>query len=192
MATLTGTTDRSTANVTISSIGLTDWWHPVDNVPNAERKSGGGSLISTPTAPGGFFYNGSYDTSTMSWVGGTPTASGGDIGILFTVGSFTWTVPADTNVGTLDCYFNALAADGSNPLTVTATLSDGSAGPYTDNITSDGDWNVHITFQAASAGQTLTIVLSSTASVFAIVRGIGLSVAASPATGDALFFGAGV
>src|SRR6185436_7204189 len=131
--------------------------HPVSNVPDLIVKSGGGGLITGPSLLGAanYSYNGSYDPSTMSWVGGSPTATGSDNGVLYYstgggAGGYRWTVPADTNVAVLDVFLNTIFAGGGAPLTITATLSDGSAGPYTANITSDGDWNVHITFQAAS------------------------------------------
>ncbi len=177
MAQLSGTTDSDASTVAIDTVGLTDWIRFVGNAnTDIVRKSGGGSLISTYTLVNGAT-DGHYNTTsarTVSWSGGTPTASGSDNGRGgaepngTTNAGISITVPADTAVATLDLFFE-LGASSSffNYIgTLTATLSDGSASPYTVDFadTSGGGLggndiitNVHLTFQAASAGQTLTV-----------------------------------
>jgi hypothetical protein len=70
---------------------------------------------------------------------------------------FNWTVPADPNPRTLHLYLGAVNVGGGGTV-VTATLSDGSADDGVAVIGTDGEWNVHITFNAASVGKKLTVV----------------------------------
>ncbi len=200
MAQLSGTSNSSGANVTISTVGTTDWihWNNISGTSGSpQRKSGGGSLISNYTAIGtatASFYN--NDPSTISWVGGTPNATGSDVngvysgnkGGTLTGQGFSFTIPADTNVGTLNFYFGVFDGKG----TLSATLSDSSAGPFSITSADSGvntfaDFNVNLTFQAASAGQTLTVtwtVSQNDGTGFegnVTIRGIALSVAANTA-----------
>ncbi len=195
MATLTGSNDTSSSNVNITTIGTVDWIHWTDIkgiAGSTQRKSGGGSLISdySDVVPSDDFWNGAYDASTMSWSDGTPTASGSDTGVVYSVAGgaagFTFTIPAGTSVQHADFYFGCVGSG----VVFTATLSDASAGPYTATTAAGGDFNVHLDFSAGSAGQTLTITWVSGNVPY--LRGIALSSSAPPATTDALFFGAGV
>lgn len=164
---LYGRTNNSTATVAIDTVGLTDWIHWVNKkTAGTIRKSGGGSLISdyTVTGTGAADHQYTNDPATMSWTGGTPTASGSDTNGVYVDGTpaigFTWTIPVGTTLSTIVCYFGYFNA-GTH---FTATLSDGSAPQYVhDEGTTDStahDFNVTLNVAAASAGQTLTIAFS--------------------------------
>jgi hypothetical protein len=92
--------------------------------------------------------------------GGAPTASvSGDNGYIWANnavgGGFSFTVPAGTTAHTLYIY----AGGYSSGSQLTAHLSDGSAPDYT--VSSSGNSHyaniVALTYQAASAGQSMTI-----------------------------------
>lgn len=135
------------------------------------RKSGGGSLIGSMTRTVATLDGFTALLRATSWSDGTPTASGSNTNGLYNTlnsgGTTTngadcsFTVPADTT--TRECYFY-IGAFASN-VTLTCTLSDGSAGPTSDtsmvNGSTDGadtsDGVFKITYSAGSAGQTLTV-----------------------------------
>jgi hypothetical protein len=96
----------------------------------------------------------------VNWTGGTPTVTdNGDDGYIWAnnaVGAgFSFTVPAGTTAQTLYIYAGGYNSDA----TLTATLSDGSAMPVTLTASGTAAYTdfYTINFQAASAGQTLTI-----------------------------------
>ena len=175
MAFLTGSTTSVTTTAALNAVGVTDWikWESTSSVI---RKLGGGSLIGTYSVIGSqtptLYTN---DPRTLTWAGGTPTASGTSTngvysGIAATGSGFQIIFPADTTARLISLYFGLFSSQG----TITATLSDSSAGPLTlTSITTasntSGDCNAFINYQAASASQTLTIAWKLTT----IVSGSG-------------------
>lgn len=145
----------------LTALGTADWI--VYPSATAVRKATGGSVI-------GVAHIGSFSDSvatdgnvTSTWSDGAGTASGSTHSLIFSGNGqgigYSVTVPANTQQRTLyvisGCY-------GAN-VTVTATLSDGSAAQQTGTITWGGGGGVQtvttITYSAASVGQTLTVSL---------------------------------
>jgi hypothetical protein len=100
------------------------------------------------------------DPRAMSWSDGTPTKSStNNLNGLYIIGQgqgFSFTAPADTTQRTLVVHVGGWSSGG----TLTAQLSDGSAASYTNTTATNGnqyDWNYTLTYNAASAGQTLTV-----------------------------------
>jgi hypothetical protein len=130
----TFTTDQA---INLTTLGVTDWAAFGYNVNAAsiERKSAGGSLISTLAGGSGTFNNVSAPSWSVTWTDGTPDASiaseryavynsaGNGLGVTFTV-------PADTTARTVTVY--AAVSNSPSGMKLTATLSDASAGPYVD------------------------------------------------------------
>ncbi len=151
----------STSTYNLTSLGATDWAHWNGTYIH---KSSGGSKISDVTHVGG----GNYGTFTdanrnMTWTDGTPTGSGtNDHGYIWcnNVQNSGWsfTVPADTTSRTLNVLFGGATGAVVN---IKAHLSDGSATDFTNTqtIASSTLSQGTFTYQAASAGQTLTITV---------------------------------
>ena len=194
--TLSGSLSTSGGNVDLTALGAEDWaiWgyagggHSTSLAPDV-RKSGGTAIsaltdINPTSAPlRGLGQFGSQTPFAFSWSNGTSPASAngvygglqhdGEPGIETpgetTLGDgFSFTVPADPAPRTLTIYTSAHWASG----TLTATLSDGSAGPYSDTVVGPrcdlpSCGNVPgvytLTYAAASAGQHLTVQLTETA-----------------------------
>lgn len=178
MATLTGSdvtqAESSSAVNHLSSPTRTDWIEFPQNVTSPNRKSGGGSTISTPTLIGpnnGTASFTGYNAQGVGrdWTDGTPTASAtrqegvfyDNTAAVAAGQGIQFTVPADTNTRTLEIYWFAY----SGAARVNATLSDSSASAYTNNLTTTGLGNevwhkTTITYSAASAAQTLTVQLT--------------------------------
>jgi hypothetical protein len=181
--TLTGavTTYTTAQALNLTNLGLTDWAAYGYNVNSAsiERKATGGSLIGTLSQVGAIALSQVNNTAanpkwSMSWTDGTPDTTilseAYVVYVTVTAGQgpgpgIQFTVPADTVLKTLNIY----VAVSNNTTTVTqgkltATLSDSSAGPYTDTsvgtISTDtgaklGAYSIY--YAAASGGQTLTV-----------------------------------
>ncbi|MDR5757044.1 hypothetical protein [Caballeronia sp. LZ035] len=172
MASLSGSSAVSYTTVNLSSPPQTDWiQYPGTTTPN--RKASGGSTIGavTPTA-GAVLDSWTGSTTAVTWTDGTPNAASTtttQAGVLDspkgvatpTAGQgYTFTVPADTNSRTLKIVWGAYSTSPK----LTATLSDGSAAPFTVTPVGPGSGSVEnylttITYSAASAGQTLTIAV---------------------------------
>jgi len=160
--TVTAVTTAQAFNLTTQ--GTTDWAAWGYGSGNFEHSSAGGSKISNASVYGGGAMT-SFASSFLgsTWTNGTPDASvtnetngfynNGGVG-----DGFQFTVPAGTTVQHLTVYVGGWASGG----TLTATLSDGSASTYTDSSQSNGgnSYYAHydLTFNAASAGKTLTVV----------------------------------
>ncbi len=186
MGQLSGVFNTSLANVVISDIGMDDWI-AYDAANGFNRKSGGGAVIADVSALGAAVLGevSSLGPSTMSWVGGTPDATGSQSGCLFASpdnagdGGRT-TVPADTTVRVVTLFLYSFSTDAQ----LVATLSDGSAAPIT--LVPTGAWsgsafNCTITYQADSAGQTLQLDFTSTGTgSVPCWRGIALSTVTAP------------
>ncbi|QVL50304.1 MAG: hypothetical protein KFB96_07670 [Thiocapsa sp.] len=162
------TTLSATASpVNLTAEGTLDWVHWGRSTPtDVNRKAGAAAQIGTLTSIDGTgfgrFSNGGRPAYT--WSDGTPTASATtNAGVaLFGAGrGYALTVPADTEARTLVVYVGGWNSNSR----LDVSLSDGSAAPYSVALSpSDGnplrdDYDVRlaITYQAASAGQTLNL-----------------------------------
>jgi chitodextrinase len=160
---LSGTWAASSGTIDLTTLGASDWvqW------PSYERKSSGGKQISDFT-PIGTSKAKSYadDRRVMMWTDGMPATTGSTNGAVLISGprnGFQIVAPADTTVRTLTVYVSAQNATG----TLTAQLSDGSAVDYANTFAaqkqaSEGVYT--LTYQAASAGQHITVKWMQTSS----------------------------
>lgn len=153
------------SNIDLSA-GTTDWvhWGNLDSTNNVDRKAGvtpqisdfntlanGDVLVADDASQGGVSY---------SWSGGTPTdTQAGTTTQVFMQGyknGFTLTIPADTTVRIAMLYLGY----GFGTSQLRASLSDGSATPWVNMFSTTDFYDekvVTFQFQAASAGQKLTI-----------------------------------
>jgi hypothetical protein len=150
----------------LTALGTFDWahWGRGGGFGNFDDKATGSGQISDITLVGsGSNVGGTSDPSrSVTWSDGMPTASGADDGYIWSNGDlgsgFSFTVPADLTPRTLLVFYGASNAT----CTLSAHLSDGSAADYSNSPTGPGAWLETLTYQAASAGQTLTITLLKT------------------------------
>lgn len=169
MPTLSGvnTVATGTETYTLDSPVRTDWAHFTSTWTVPNRKSGGGSTIGLPTTVGtgtltkDIFSGIGY---TISWTGGTPTASASKTeGIIVTPGTpaagqgWTLDIPIDANSRAIEVYWGTYSAPGR----LVAHVSDASSTDYTLNTTGNAsnpaNFKTVITCQAAgSATLTLT------------------------------------
>ena len=155
------TTAASSYNLTV--LGTSDWahWGSGGNASSFVHDASGGSQISNVTDVGAGNYGGwMYVGRDVSWTNGTPTASSsGDDGYIWAnnvLGAgFSFTVPADTQSRTLTIDLGGYSSAGM----LTASLSDNSVLAYSIEATGTSNYTdtVSITYNSASAGQTLTI-----------------------------------
>ena len=189
--TLSGSVSTSgQQNANLTALGSQDWaiWGygnagtSTSLVPDVRKAGGSGISNLTDVHQNGAPLRGLGQFAsdlpfTFDWSDGTvpSSATGAAAGLqhdgqVGTVGAngdgFSFTVPADTTQRTLTVYTTAHWATG----TLTATLSDGSAQPYTQDVTgqsSPDEGNVPgvftIDYAAASAGQHLTVTWVETA-----------------------------
>ena len=159
---LSGSGNSVATGANLTTEGSADWVHWGDgSVPGVNRKSGVTAQISGYTVVGsGAVSSYTNDPRPLSWSDGTPTASNShDLKGVFIskVGNgFSITAPADTSSRTLTVHVGGWSSAG----TLTAHLSDGSAANYVDTTaaaTGQYDRNYTLTYNAASAGQTLTV-----------------------------------
>ena len=175
----------------LTGIGTADWVHWGLNGPaSINRRAGGASQISNFTAVAGAQIQ-SYNNNPFgfSWNNGTPTAivtqtSAG----VYAPGQnkgFQFSVPADLTSRTLSIFAGVYKAQAK----LTAVLSDGSAPAFVDTSVANANGQTSVqyslTYQAASAGQTLTITLvqanvSTDAFSNVTLQGAALQAAAAP------------
>lgn len=159
------TVSRSTtpSGVNLTQEGSTDWIHwGLKGVTAVTRKSGGGAQIGNYNQIGDVSAR-RYDENIVryGWSDGTLTGSvaGTRAGIWIQgLGNgFEITAPADTTLQTLKVYVGVWAAQGL----LEVSLSDGSAKPYVDtsldNLKETNNGIYTVTYQAASAGQTVRV-----------------------------------
>jgi subtilase family serine protease len=168
---LAGTAASAAASYNLTTLGTTDWahWGRSGVATNVDHKSTGASQISAVTQLGAGQHGAYTNTSRdVIWTDGTPTATdSGDDGYLWAntaIGAgYSFTAPASTTTHTLYIYLGGYSS-GS---TLTATLSDNSATPYTVSFTGTGTYNeiVAITYKAASASQKLTISYTKSSNI---------------------------
>jgi hypothetical protein len=158
------------SNVNLTAQGTTDWavwgYGGSPNFTPVFRKSSGGSKISAITAIGnGGYYDFGNSTFALSWTDGSPTTSvSSDANGIYVPGvnnGYSITVPATTSPQVVYVYLGLYQTTAGK---LTATLSDGSAAPYVNTSLGDTVDTTHgqearyaITYNAASAGQTLKI-----------------------------------
>ena len=160
---LSGSGNSVATGANLTTEGPSDWVHFGDgSVPGLNRKSGVTAQISSYTVVGtGGVSPYGNDPRPLSWSDGTPTASStNNTDGLYNSGvgnGFSITAPADTTSRTLTVHVGGWFSAG----TLTAQLSDGSATNYVDTTASGTvgqyDRNYTLTYNAASAGQTLTV-----------------------------------
>jgi hypothetical protein len=164
------------SNINLTSVGITDWavWGYGGSVSltPVDRKTTGGSKISVLTETGPYNSNYNNATFTLSWTDGNPTATVSNEPYLVYVAGinngYSFTVQASTTTQAVYVYLGLYQTAAGK---LTATLSDGSAAPYVDTSLMDTVDTSHgkeayyaITYNAASAGQTLTILWVNTTS----------------------------
>ncbi|WP_213462605.1 GDSL-type esterase/lipase family protein [Thiocapsa sp.] len=162
------TTLSATASpVNLTAEGTLDWVHWGRSTPtDVNRKAGTAAQIGALTSFGGATVGRFNNTSrpAYSWSDGTPRVTATTYAGLQISGAgrgYTLTAPADTSVRTLVVYVGGWNTIGR----LEASLTDGSAVPYSvtvsplddDPLRDDYDVRFAITYQAASAGQTLTL-----------------------------------
>jgi hypothetical protein len=155
---LSGSGNSASTAFSLTAEGTADWVHWGDSSLN--RKNGVGAQIGNYTVYGsGQVLGYSNDLRTLSWTDGAPTAGDSNNNGIYinSLGNgFSFTVPADTNTRSLQVHVGGYYSGG----TMTAHLSDVSAPDYVDSTAEfDGqyDRNYSLSFNAAAAGQTLTI-----------------------------------
>jgi hypothetical protein len=156
---LSGSGDSAITAVNLTAEGGADWVHWGD--ASLSRKAGGNSQIGNYSIVGGgsaLLY--SNDLRPVGWSDGTPTASSSNNrNGFYVVGpgkGFSFTAPAGTVSRTLKVHVGGWNSGGM----LIAHLSDGSAPDFVDVAPTSGgqyDRNYTLTYQAASAGQTLTV-----------------------------------
>jgi hypothetical protein len=180
------TTALNFSTLTIDGLAVADWVIPTA-IASFEQKASV-SLLSERAVFGGTatFNGGATQGTTLSWTSdGTPTASGSnsaaarnDVFNSFESNGWSFTATVGTGERKLRVFFGRYSeSSAAGVFAVTASISDGSTGDQTLNIigvTSDQDGYVDITVAAASAGQTLTVVVKSNTTASNFFRTINL------------------
>jgi len=160
---LTGSQGTAASSYNLTTLGTSDWahWGTGNVASNFDHNATGNSQISNVTELGSGSYGAWSDPSRdVSWTDGSPlTSDSGDDSYIWASNAlgagYSFTVPASTTAQTLYVY----AGGYSSGATLTAHLSDGSSADYVATVSGSGIYTTlfTITFNAASAGQTLTI-----------------------------------
>jgi hypothetical protein len=192
---LSGGSATAASSYNLTTLGTADWAHwGAGGVYSAfDHKSTGNSQISNVTTTLGSGSYGGYQNSGrgVSWTDGTPLASdAGDSGYIWAntaLGAgYSFTAPADTTTRTLYIYLGGYSSGG----TLTATLSDGSASPYTVSFSGSAIYSdlVTLTYKAASANQKITISYTKTTNINGTGGSVDLMAAAlaGPAAPDTI------
>ena len=159
--TLTSVTTAQAFNLTTQ--GTTDWAAFGYNSAFNHSSAGGSKISNCSVYGGGALNNFTSSFLGSTWTNGTPTASvtNETQGYYNNAGvgdGFSFTVPASTTVQHVTVYVGGWATGG----TLTATLSDGSATAYSSSALSNSSSSYYghfdLSYNSASAGQTLTVV----------------------------------
>ncbi len=161
---LSGTVTTAASSYNLTTLGATDWAHWNGTFIH---KSSGGAQISNVTQIGGGTYGTFSDSSrNITWSDGTPIASGtNDHSYIWSNGTansgWTFTVPASTSGRALHLL---LGGPSGSTTKITVHLSDSSAADFTDTQTYSvlATKEYTLTYNSASAGQTLTVTLVHT------------------------------
>ncbi|HTR55037.1 MAG TPA: hypothetical protein VMJ10_30335 [Kofleriaceae bacterium] len=147
-------------DTTLSTEGTADWAHWGMSSATTFDHAASGGKISDITVVGSSFQTRVYNISvTASWTNGTPDATASQIGTgtgTNSPGALVLTVPAGVASHTLKMYVGGRASHGQLDL----TLSDASAGPYSNaDYSGGGAYHAYYTivYNAASDGQTLNV-----------------------------------
>lgn len=157
--------ENTPSQVTLSDQNNQDWvvWGSDGTTPAATSKAQAGLISAvfdpSPTSVG----NPNGEGILYSWSGGAPVAAATKVNAGISISgagaSIQLTAPADTTVRTLKIY----TAEAGNVI-LNASVSDGSTTPvtYTSPLPNDlGEKTYLIDYRAASAGQTITVELTS-------------------------------
>jgi hypothetical protein len=166
--TLSGASANDSGPINLTALGTDDWAHwGHTSTTSFEHKAGIAQQISNYTLPnGGATGHYALYSSGYSWSDGTPIAGATSPYGVYITGqghAFRLTVPADNlATRTLRLYVGQYQVATQ----LSATLSDGSAAPYSDTFDIGLKASARyytINYRAGSPGQTLTIVYTLTA-----------------------------
>jgi hypothetical protein len=171
LGSLGGSQATAASSYNLTTLGSSDWahWGRGAAAGNFDHKTSGGSQISNVTRLGSGSYNSYYASArNVSWTDGTPLAADtGDDAYIWANNAlgagYSFTVPASTTSQTLYVYAGGYSSGG----TLTAHLSDSSAGNYLVSASGSGLYTklYTITFSAASAGQSLIVSYVKTTNI---------------------------
>lgn len=159
---LVGGFSLQTADVDLTAAGTADWSHwGLVLETSFDHKASAGGVTMTATAPLTQYGNNVFN---FTWSDGAPTAAVSNTytGVFLQSmgGSIHITAPADTLPRTLQVFTDTFDSSA----TVTATVSDASAPPYTDStFTGSLSPTVRVytfAYQARSAAQSLDVMLT--------------------------------
>ena len=164
-ATQLAITGSSVYNVNLTAQGSSDWrhWGLSDASTTGDNKVSGGDKISPFTLLGsGTLSNFTANGVDFAWSDGSPTPSANTTNGVYTASApgtgFSFTVPADATLQTLYVYTGVF----NTTQNFTATLSGGSSPTYSNVLVSPANIGIDelytLDFQAATPGQTLTVV----------------------------------
>ncbi len=154
---LTGSGNSATTTANLTTEGPTDWAHwgttSLTRMSGVTPQIGPWSIVGSGQAI--YYVN---DHRAVTFTNGTvPTAATVTDGIYVNgQNGFSFTAPAGTSAHTLTVHVGSFNSGG----TLRAHLSDGSAADFVDTtstVSGSNDRNYTLSYQAASAGQTLTI-----------------------------------
>ena len=160
--TLSASVSTTASSVNLTADGTADWTHwGLNTASTVNRKAGVSTLIGvmSPLGSAPRRFAGGSARASYSWSDGTPSGSANtDTGLYFggTGNGFQFTVPADTSAKQLKVHLGGWQARGR----IEVSLSDGSAPFVTtvQDLSAAFDRTLTVDFQAASAGQTLTVL----------------------------------
>lgn len=154
---------NAASTIDLTAQGSADWVHwGLSTASSVNRKSGVTPQIGTITTLGSSarrFQASGNSRSTYNWTDGAPQGSASTKAGIYFRGNgngFEFTVPADTTSRTLRVHLGGYQARGE----IEVTMSDGSVSPYVttvEDLNGAFDRTLSISYNAASAGQTLTV-----------------------------------
>ena len=148
------------SSVDLTAEGSADWVHwALNSASSVNRKSGVTEQISDISGSTGRRFVGGNSRASYGWTDGTPTGSTTtSAGLYFssTGSTVQFTVPADTTPRTLKVHLGGYRARGR----IEVSLSDGTVPPFVttvEDLANPFDRSLTVNYQAASAGQALTV-----------------------------------
>jgi hypothetical protein len=146
-------------DIALSGSGIRDWTHWGYQGATSFDHEAGPNLLSDCTITGGTQLSITQVAVSASWTNGTPDATASQTATgtgMSSPAALTFTAPAGTTASVLSVYVGGHGAQGK----LDVSLSDSSATPYSDDQFSGAQaWHsvYTITYNAASAGQTLSV-----------------------------------
>lgn len=156
----------STVDITAGS--TTDWEVYTTVFSAEERRSAGSNSITANVTAGGTDGSGANCSRTITWTGGTGPAGtpGSTVAGFGLFGAGNAATFALSGVGTTQETIKLYAwANSGETISITASLSDGSASNFTYSGNPGDRFQLTLNAKAASAGQTVTITVSNTQGV---------------------------